>query len=152
MAFSLGTARRLHAGAALSLQQWTENASWTLTNHTLPQVLSKDGGDLPVTSRASQDAPFLAEYLWAWASLSFILINPVKQPQRKISCQVSTESLWHSRTWARLLCRLRKSKESEDYRETVYLSLQELVLHPEISDSAITMKSCYRESWPFITT
>ena len=64
-----------------------------------------------------------------------ILLHPVNQPLPckgiwgKVFCQVPTESLWHSRTWARFLCRLRKPENNKDYRETVYLSLQGLVLH-----------------------
>lgn len=69
------------------------------------------------------------------ASVFLLLINPANQPLpfkgiwRKRLCQVPAKSLWHSRTWARLLCRLRKSEKNKDYRETVYLSLQGLVLH-----------------------
>lgn len=69
------------------------------------------------------------------ASVVLLLINPANQPLpfkgiwRKRLCQVPAKSLWHSRTWARLLCRLRKSEKNKDYRETVYLSLQGLVLH-----------------------
>lgn len=128
---------------------------WDITLYL--QVLNEDGENHRVNAGTSRDVPFLTQYPPPSASVLFILISPISQPLLfkgiwGTFLPSPTELLPHSRMWARLLCRLRKSEKNRDYRKQSTFLYKALFCIPEISDSALTMKSCCRKSWPFITT